>query len=41
MLDVTLLRGTWSRKSEDSFTPGSTLEDITENRFFVGIRYNF
>ncbi|MEJ2633933.1 MAG: outer membrane protein transport protein [Calditrichia bacterium] len=40
-LDVTYLRGSWKRQSEDSYTPGGTLEDITENRFLAGIRYAF
>ncbi|OPX35278.1 hypothetical protein B1H10_01655 [candidate division KSB1 bacterium 4484_188] len=33
--------GNWSRQSEDSYTPGGTLEEITENRVFLGIKYNF
>lgn len=41
MLDATFIRGNWSRKSEDSYTPGGTFEDITENRVFVGLRYSF
>ena len=40
-LDATFLRGNWSRQSEDSYTPGGTLEEITENRVFLGIKYNF
>ena len=39
--DVTFIRGNWKRQSEDFYTPGGTLEDITENRIFAGIRYNF
>ena len=40
-LDLTYLRGSWKQESEDSYTPGGTLEDITLNRFFVGLSYNF
>lgn len=40
-LDATYLRGGWKRESEDIYTPGGTLEDITENRLLLGIRYNF
>jgi hypothetical protein len=37
-LDATYLQGSWKRESEDIFTPGGTLEDITEGRIFLGIR---
>ncbi|GAB4370470.1 MAG: hypothetical protein Kow0042_12750 [Calditrichia bacterium] len=40
-LDITYVRGNWKRESEDIYTPGGTLEKITENRVFLGIRYNF
>jgi long-subunit fatty acid transport protein len=40
-LDVTYLRGSWKQESEDSYTPGGTLEDITLNKFFIGLSYNF
>jgi long-subunit fatty acid transport protein len=38
-LDVTYLHGKWSRESEDIYTPGGTVEDINENRLFLGIRF--
>ncbi len=41
ILDVTYLRGDWKRESEDIYTPGGTLEDVTENRVLLGIRYQF
>jgi long-subunit fatty acid transport protein len=41
MLDATLIRGNFTRISEDIYTPGGTTEDITENRLFIGVRYNF
>ena len=37
-LDATYLQSNWKRESEDIFTPGGTLEDITEGRVFLGIR---
>jgi long-subunit fatty acid transport protein len=37
-LDATYLQSSWKRESEDIFTPGGTLEDITEGRVFLGIR---
>ncbi len=40
-LDITYQRGNWSRESEDIYTPGGTLEDITENRIFAGLRFRF
>jgi len=40
-LDIAYLRGTWKQESEDIYTPGGTLEDITLNRLFVGLSYNF
>lgn len=40
-LDVAYLRGSWKQESEDIYTPGGTLEDITQNRFFVGLSYDF
>lgn len=40
-LDLTYRRSSWSRESEDIYTPGGTLEKITENRIFLGVRYNF
>ena len=40
-LDITYLRGSWKQESEDSYTPGGTLEDITLNKFFIGLSYNF
>ncbi|HQU73069.1 MAG TPA: outer membrane protein transport protein [Calditrichia bacterium] len=41
VLDLTYMRGSWIKESEDSYTPGITAEDITTNRFFVGLRYQF
>jgi len=40
-LDVTYLRGSWKRESEDEFTPGGTFEDITTNKVLVGLSYRF
>jgi long-subunit fatty acid transport protein len=40
-IDATYLRSNWSRGSEDDFTPGGTLEEITENRILLGLRFNF
>jgi long-subunit fatty acid transport protein len=40
-LDLTYRYSSWSRESEDVYTPGGTLEEITENRIFLGFRYNF
>ena len=40
-LDVTAMRSQWERESEDELTPGGTLENITADKFFVGIVYNF
>jgi hypothetical protein len=40
-LDIAYLRGTWKQESEDIYTPGGTLEDITQNRLFLGLSYNF
>lgn len=40
-LDLTYVRGTWQRETEDSYTPGGTLEKVTENRIFVGFKYLF
>ncbi len=39
-LDVTYLRSSWTRETEDIYTPGGTSEDITENRLLVGIRFS-
>ena len=41
VLDVTYLRGNWKRESEDSYTPGGTFEEVTENKLLLGIRYQF
>lgn len=40
-LDLTYLRGSWKQLSEDEFTPGGTLEDITTNKVLVGLTYRF
>ncbi len=40
-LDITYLRGTWKQESEDEFTPGGTLEDITANKVLIGLTYRF
>ncbi len=40
-LDFAYQRGSWKRQSEDSYTPGGTLEDITTNRVLLGLRYSF
>jgi long-subunit fatty acid transport protein len=40
-LDLTYRYSSWIRESEDVYTPGGTREDITENRIFLGFRYNF
>ncbi|MFZ0389340.1 MAG: outer membrane protein transport protein [Calditrichia bacterium] len=40
-LDLTYVRGNWSRESSDSYTPGGTLEDITEHRIYVGFNIEF
>ncbi len=38
-LDVTYLHGKWTRESEDVYTPGGTIEQINENRLFLGLRF--
>lgn len=40
-LDVAYLRSNWEQESEDNFTPGGTLEDITTNKILVGLNYSF
>ncbi len=40
-LDFTYVHSGWKRASEDSYTPGGTLEDISANRIFLGINYAF
>lgn len=40
-LDITYLRGTWKQTSEDEFTPGGTLEEITAHKFLAGLSYRF
>lgn len=40
-LDLAYRRGTWKQETEDIYTPGGTLEDITLNRFYIGLSYNF
>lgn len=40
-LDFAYQRGNYQRQSEDVYTPGGTEEDVTENRFFVGVRLSF
>jgi len=40
-VDLTYVRGSWSQETEDSFTPGGTYEDITSNKFFIGLTYRF
>lgn len=40
-LDVTYIRGSWEQQSEDEFTPGGTLEEITTNKILVGFSYRF
>lgn len=41
MLDVTYTHGLRQRQSEDIYTPGGTHEQITENRVFLSLRFNF
>lgn len=40
-LDFSYLRGSWTRETEDDYTPGGTLEEVTEHRILVGLRYAF
>lgn len=40
-LDIAYLRGKWKQESEDIYTPGGTLEDITLDKVFVGLVYRF
>ncbi len=40
-LEVTYIRGEWSRLSEDSYTPGGTMENIIDHRIFTGLRIAF
>ena len=40
-LDLTYLRGKWQRQTEDQYTPGGTLEDITEDRILLGFSFSF
>lgn len=40
-LDLAYRRGTWKQQTKDIYTPGGTLEDITVNKFFIGLSYNF
>ncbi len=40
-LDITYIYGSWKQSSEDVYTPGGTLEDITVNKFLVGLTYRF
>ena len=40
-LDLTFLRGSWEQESEDEFTPGGTLEEITTTKLLVGLTYSF
>ena len=40
-LDVSFLRGSWNQESEDEFTPGGTLEEITANQILLGLKYQF
>lgn len=40
-LDVAYLRGSWKRETEDEFTPGGTLEDISVNKFLIGLTYHY
>jgi len=41
ILDATYTHGLRQRYSEDIYTPGGTHEQITENRVFLGVRFNF
>ncbi len=40
-LDIAYRRGTWKQESEDIYTPGGTLEDITVSKFYLGLSYKF
>ncbi len=40
-LDITYVRGEWSRFSEDAYTPGGTMEEIVDHRIFAGLRIAF
>ncbi len=40
-LDFTYLTTAWDRESEDIYTPGGTLEQVTKNQLFLGLRFQF
>lgn len=40
-LDIAYRRGSWEQQSEDIYTPGGTLEDITVSKFYLGLSYRF
>ncbi len=40
-LDLGYIHGSWKRETVDEFTPGGTFEDISTNKFFVGLTYRF
>lgn len=40
-LDITYLHGMWEREVWDRYTPGGTVEDITEQKLLIGLSYQF